>query len=50
MEMASQDIRERLERIVIDILDMASRIDLDPALRNELMHVADRISQLLDDP
>jgi hypothetical protein len=40
-------VRERLERIVIQILEIASKCEGDRALQHELMQVAEQISEIL---
>ena len=40
--------RERLERIVIQIVGIAAQPGIDADLRNELMQLADQISLLLE--
>jgi hypothetical protein len=42
------EMRERLERIVIELLAIAARREDDPALQHELMKVADKISAIID--
>jgi len=39
---------ERLERIVIQLLEIAARREIDPPLRDELMRLADQISALIE--
>jgi hypothetical protein len=41
-------MRERLERIVIPLLEIAARRELDPALQNEFMRLADQVSSLIE--
>lgn len=43
------EVRERLERIVIELVGVASRPELDPALREELMRLAADISSVLEE-
>jgi hypothetical protein len=43
------EMRERLERIVIQLLEIAARRETDPALRDELMRLADQISALIEE-
>jgi hypothetical protein len=43
------DVRERLERIVIELVGIAARPELDPALRQELMGLAAEISSALEE-
>ena len=42
------EVREQLERIVIQLLAIAARPEIDPDLRNELMEMADQISSVLE--
>ena len=44
----SVTVRERLERIVIKLVAMAARPEIDPDLRSELMELADQISSALE--
>lgn len=41
------EARERLERIVIQILEIASKCERNEAMQHELMQVADQISKIL---
>jgi hypothetical protein len=41
-------MRERLERIVIELLEIAARRGDDPVLQHELMRLADQISALIE--
>jgi len=41
--------RDRLERIMIELVGVAARREIDPALREELMRLADQISSVLED-
>jgi hypothetical protein len=41
------EVRERLERVVIQILEIASKCETNQALQHELMQVADQISEIL---
>jgi hypothetical protein len=43
------EMRERLERIVIQLLEIATRREIDPALQDELMRLANQISALIED-
>jgi hypothetical protein len=43
------EMREQLERIVIRLLDLASRCGDRPALQHALMETADQISALLEE-
>ena len=43
------EIRERLERIVIQLLEIAARCDDDPELQFKLRQLADQISRLADE-
>jgi len=43
------EARERLERIVIELVGIAARPEIGPGQRNELMQLADQISLLLGD-
>lgn len=42
------EARERLERIVIELVGMAARPQIDPAIREELMRLAAQISSVLE--
>jgi hypothetical protein len=42
------EMRERLERSVIQLLEIAARREFDPALQDELMRLADQISALIE--
>lgn len=42
------DARDRLERIMIELVGIAARPGIDPALREELMRLADQISSVLE--
>jgi hypothetical protein len=42
------EVREQLERIVIQLLAIAARPETGPDLRNELMEMADQISSVLE--
>jgi ubiquinone biosynthesis protein UbiJ len=41
------EVREQMERIVIKLLELASRCDDNPAVQQTLMQLADQISRLL---
>lgn len=43
------EVREHLERIVIELVGIASRPELDPALLEELMGLAQDISSVLEE-
>jgi len=43
------EARDRLERIMIELVGVATRLGIDPALREELMRLADQISSVLED-
>ena len=43
------EARERLERIVVELVGIATRREIDPSLRDELMRLAAQISSLLED-
>jgi hypothetical protein len=43
------EARERLERIVIELVGIATRREIDPSLRDELMRLAAKISSLLEE-
>jgi hypothetical protein len=45
----SVTVRERLERIVIRLVAMAARPQLDPDMRNELLELANQLSLLLEE-
>jgi hypothetical protein len=42
------DARERLERIVIELVGIAARRDIDRDLRDELMRLADQLSSVAE--
>ena len=42
------EAREQLERMVIQLLAIAARPEIDPDLRDELMEMADQISSVLE--
>ena len=42
------EARERLERIVIELVGIATRREIDPSLRDELIRLAAQISSLLE--
>lgn len=42
------EIRERLERIVIQLLEIGAKRELDPALQDELMRLADQITAVIE--
>ncbi len=42
--------RERLERIIIRLLDIVARCKDDPAIQYELMQLADQLVELADGP
>jgi len=42
------EARDRLERIMIEIVGIASRPEIGPDARTELMQLADQISLLLE--
>lgn len=42
------EARERLERIVIELVGIAARPEVDPAVREELMRLAAQISSVLE--
>ena len=43
------EARERLERIVIELVGIATRPEIDPWLRDELLRLAAQISSLLEE-
>lgn len=43
------EARERLERIVIELVGIATRRAIDPSLRDELMRLAAQISSLIEE-
>ena len=45
----SDTARERLERIVIELVAIAARPELDPDIRNELTELANQLSLLLEE-
>jgi hypothetical protein len=42
------EARERLERIVIELVGIATGSEIDPSLRDELLRLAAQISALLE--
>lgn len=42
------EARDRLERIMIELVGIAARPGIDPVLREELMRLADQISSVLE--
>jgi len=43
------EARERMERIVIELVGIAARPEISPALREELMRLATRTCSMLED-
>jgi hypothetical protein len=43
------EVRERLERIVIELVGIATGPEIDPSVRAELLRLAAQISSLLED-
>ena len=43
------EARDRLERIMIELVGIAARPEIEPALREELMRLADQISSVLEE-